>query len=78
VSSYLIVIVQDSLLFLMVAISMTHDFLSFYVVVSRAGLKGRGARGNFFWRAPMTKFMTSSFVKVTFSLIRKVPVCFFR
>ena len=24
----------------------------------------------------MTKFMTSTFVKVMFSLIRKVPVCF--
>ena len=44
----------------------------------RAGLKGRGARGNFYWRAPMTQFMTSSFVKVVFSLIRKVPVYFFR
>jgi len=28
----------------------------------RAGLKGRGARDNFHWRAPMTYFMTSSFV----------------
>jgi len=37
--------------------------------IYRAGLKGRGARGNFYWRAPMTYFMTSSFVKVTFSLI---------
>ena len=44
----------------------------------RAGLKGRGARGNFYWRAPMTWFMTSSLVKVMFSLIRKVPVWFFR
>jgi len=25
----------------------------------------------------MTQFMTSSFVKVMFSLIREVPVCFF-
>jgi len=22
--------------------------------VARAGLKGKGARGNFYWRAPMT------------------------
>ena len=29
----------------------------------RAGLKGRGARGNFPWRAPMMYFMTLSFVK---------------
>jgi len=43
---------------------------------NRAGLKGRGARGNFYRRAPMTKFMTSSFLKVMFSLIRKVPVFF--
>ena len=48
------------------------------MLTSRAGLKGRGARGNFQWEAPMTYFMTSSFVKFTFSLIRKVPVCFFR
>jgi len=45
--------------------------------VIRAGLKGRGARGNFYWRALRTSFMMSSFVKVMFSLIRKVPVCFF-
>jgi len=44
------------------------------VATGRAGLKGRRARGNFYWRAPMT----SSFVKVMFSMIRKVPVCFFR
>jgi len=44
------------------------------VIVSRAGLKGRGARGSFYRRAPKTRFMTSSFVKVMFSLIRKVPV----
>ena len=45
---------------------------------TRAGLHGWGARGNFYWRAHRTSFMTSSYVKVTFSLIRKVPVCFFR
>jgi len=33
----------------------------------RAGLKGRGARGNFHWWAPMTYFMTSSFVKFVFA-----------
>jgi len=44
----------------------------------RAGLKGRGARGNFHWRTPMTYFMTSSFVKVMFSLICNVLVCFFQ
>jgi len=48
--------------------------------VSRAGLKGRAARGNFHCRAPgpMTHFNTSYFVKVTFSLIRNVFACFFR
>jgi len=35
-------------------------------------------RGNFNSRAPMTYFMTSSFVKITFSLICNVLVCFFR
>ena len=44
----------------------------------RAGLKGRGVRGNFHWRAPMTYFMTSSFVKFTFSLICNILVCFFQ
>ena len=44
------------------------------ILTYRAGLKGRGARENFYWRAPMTL----SFVKVMLSLIRKVPVCFFR
>jgi len=48
------------------------------MVLIRAGLKGRGARGNFYWRAPMTKFMTSSFVKCMFSVIRNVVVCFFQ
>jgi len=28
----------------------------------RAGLKGRRARGNFHWRAPMTYYMMLSFV----------------
>jgi len=32
----------------------------------RSGLKGRGAQGNFYWRAPMTYFMTSSFVNSCF------------
>ena len=45
---------------------------------SRAGLKGSGARGNFHSMAPMTYFMTSSFVKRMFSLIRNVLVCFFQ
>ena len=45
---------------------------------TRAGLKGRGARGNFYWRAPMTQFVTSLFIKDMFSLICKVLVCFFR
>jgi len=44
----------------------------------RAGLKGKGARGNFYWRAPMAYFMTSSFVKFMFPLIRNVLVCFFQ
>ena len=44
---------------------------------SRAWLKGKGAWGNYHWRAPMTWFITSSFVKVLFSLVRKVHVCFF-
>jgi len=39
----------------------------------RAGLKGKGSRGNFHLMAS-----TSSFVKFMFSLIRKVFVCFFR
>jgi len=43
----------------------------------RAGLKSRGARGNFHWRAPMTHFMTSSLIKFVL-LIRNVLVCFFR
>jgi len=33
----------------------------------RAGLKGTGTRGNFHSRAPMTYFMTSSFVKFVFA-----------
>jgi len=37
-----------------------------------------GGPRQFYWRAHMTSFMTSSYVKVTFSLIRKVPVRFFR
>jgi len=40
-------------------------------------IKGQGARGNFHWRAPMTYFMTSSFVKCMFSQIGNVLVCFF-
>jgi len=32
----------------------------------RAGLKSMGAGDNFHWRAPMTYFMTSSFVKYVF------------
>jgi len=44
----------------------------------RARLKGLGALGNFYWRVPMTSFMTSSFVKFMFSLIRNVLVCFFQ
>jgi len=35
--------------------------------VTRAGLKGRGARGNFHCKAPLTYFMTSSFVKFVFA-----------
>jgi len=42
----------------------------------RAGLNGLGARGDFYWRAPMTYFMMSSFVKVMFLLIRKCPFVF--
>jgi len=45
---------------------------------SRAGLKGKGARGNFHCSAPMTCFMTSYFVKIAFSLIRNIFACFFR
>ena len=41
-------------------------------------IKGQGGPGQFYWWASMMYFMTSSFVKVMFSLIRKVPVCFFR
>jgi len=37
------------------------------IAETRAGLKGKGARGNFHCRAPMTYFMTSYFVKITFS-----------
>jgi len=44
----------------------------------RAGLKGRGARGNFYWRSPITYFLKSSFVKGMYSLICKVLVCFIR
>jgi len=43
-----------------------------YTAASRAGLKGRGARGNFYCRAPMTYFNASSFVKITFALTRNV------
>ena len=32
--------------------------------LARTGLRGRGAPDSFYWRAPMTKLMTSSFVKV--------------
>ena len=46
--------------------------------ISRAGVKGRRTQVNFHSRAPMTYFMTSSFVKFMFSLIRKVLVCFFQ
>jgi len=48
------------------------------MLVSRARLKGRGARGNFHWRAPMTYVMTSLFVKFMFSLIRNIIVRFFQ
>jgi len=41
-------------------------------------IKRVGARGNFHWRAPMTYFMMSSFVKFLFSLIGNVLVCFFQ
>jgi len=41
----------------------------------RAELNGRGVRGNFNSRAPMTYFLTWSFVKIMFSLIRNVLVC---
>jgi len=44
----------------------------------RAELKVMGARCNFHWRAPITYFMTSSFVKFMFSLIRNVLLCFFQ
>jgi len=44
----------------------------------RTELKIRGARVDFYWRATMTCFMTSSFVKFIFSLIRNVLVCFFQ
>jgi len=33
-----------------------------YQIVTRPGLKGKGARGNFHWKVPMTHFMMSSFV----------------
>jgi len=44
-------------------ISMKHMYITQIEMklfeVPRAGLKGRGARGNFHWRAPMTYFVTS-------------------
>jgi len=45
----------------------------------RAGLKGRGP-GAIFTGGPydVACFMTSSFVKFMFSLIRNVRVCFFQ
>jgi len=36
-------------------------------LIDRAGLKGRGSRVNFHWRAVMTYFVTSSFVKFVFA-----------
>jgi len=48
------------------------------ILMGRAGTKGSRARGNFHWRAPMSYFMTSSFVKFMFSLIHTVLVCFFQ
>ena len=42
-------------------------YRKFYEVAGRAGLKGRGAKGNFHWRAPVTHSMTSSFVKFVFA-----------
>ena len=53
-------------------------YLRNFGVKRRAGLKGRGARGNFYCRAPMMYFMTSYFVKITLLLIRNVLVCFYR
>ena len=41
--------------------------LAIIVFTSRDGLKGRGARGNFHWRAPMTYFITSSFGRFVFA-----------
>jgi len=37
------------------------------VPACKAGLKGTGARGNFHSRAPITYYMTSSFVKFVFA-----------
>jgi len=48
------------------------------VIEVRVGFKGTGVRANFHWRAPMTYFMTSSFIKFMFSLICNVLVCFFQ
>ena len=45
-------------------------------LVIRAGLKARGARGNFHWRATITYFMTSSFIKFVFADSQRSPLLF--
>ena len=48
-----------------------HGLLAFprtrNISLARAGLKDRGAQGNFHWRTPTTYFMTSSFVNYVFA-----------
>ena len=46
------------------------------VLSSIAGLKVRGARGNFHWRAPKTHFMTASFVKFVFADLQRSHLLF--
>ena len=42
----------------------------------RAGLKGKGAGGNFHWRAPIAYFTTSSFVKFVFAVSQRSRLLF--
>ena len=41
--------------------------ITFVLHLYQSRIKGWGARGNFHWRAPMTYFVTSSFVKFVFA-----------
>jgi len=68
---------SPNILYLEVLNVATHVFIGCYGVISRAGLKGKGAHGNFYWRALWRNSWRYP-LKVVFSLISKVPVCFLR